>query len=406
MTRSPGYAIEIEADGIDANVFEQHVAEAALHRNQPATEERHLRAALDLWRGPAFGEFADASWACPFAVRLEEMRLQAIENHSDVRLRLGESAEVIAEVENAIAESPLRERLWELLILAMYRSGRQGDALRAYGRIRRELGEELGIEPNASLVLLERSILQQDPELDWTPPLNEPQAGNWIRSQPRPARFLLGGTDHFVGRRSELEVLDASWQDGMRGERRLIILAGESGMGKTQLLAKLVDIVGTSGLVIYGRCDEDVSGSYQPFVEILNQLVANSTEAELRSHIGHYGSDLSRIVPDIIRRVPDDAVLPNLNLERERFLLLQAATGMIAETSRAVPLVLLLDDLQWASGPAISLVKHLLHSSEFMNLLVVGAYRHTDIDRSHPLSELLQEALHVSQGPTSATRWP
>ena len=181
VTRSPGYVLETEADGLDADLFEQHLAEAGVHRNRPDLEQRHLRMALDQWRGPAFGEFADAEWARPFAVRLEELRLQAIENLCDVRLRLGEAAEVIAELENAVSRSPLRERLWELLILALYRSGRQGDALRTYGRIRRELGEELGIEPNAALVLLEQSILMQDPELEWKPPPKEHQ---WVMAFP------------------------------------------------------------------------------------------------------------------------------------------------------------------------------------------------------------------------------
>jgi DNA-binding SARP family transcriptional activator/tetratricopeptide (TPR) repeat protein len=390
VTRSPGYVLETAADGLDAGVFERHLAEARNHLNRPDQKERHLRAALDQWRGPAFGEFADTVWARPFAVRLEEMRLQATENLCDIRLRLGESAELIAGLEDAVSETPLRERLWELLILALYRSGRQGDALRAYGRIRRELGEELGIEPNAALVLLERSILTQDPELDWKPLPNGPLVGHRISSEIRPEKLPLGETDHFVGRQSELDLLDACWQQSSRGNRRFIFLAGESGMGKTQLLAKLVEVVGDAGVLTYGRCDEDVTASYQPFVEILAQLVANSTESALRSHIDRYGSDLSRLVPELIRRVPD-AVPPDLNIERERFSLLRAATGMIAESSRTVPLVLLLDDLQWASGPAISLLKHLLHSSESMNLLVVGAYRQTDIDRSHPLSELLQE---------------
>ena len=156
--------------------------------------------------------------------------------------------------------------------------------------------------------------------------------GDGIPFELRPMKLSLEESDHFVGRQSELDILNECWRESSRGNRRFVFLAGESGMGKTQLLAKLVGVIGASGVVTYGRCDEDVTGSYQPFVEILTQLVANSTESALRSHIERYGSDLSRLVPDLIRRVPD-AGPPNLNIERERYSLLQAATGMIAETS-------------------------------------------------------------------------
>ena len=137
---------------------------------RPATANGMLREALSLWRGPPLAEFAYEPWAQPEIDRLEELRLEALQERIETDLALGASAELVAELELLVGQYPLRERLRAQLMLALYRSGRQADALAAYRDARRALVETLGIEPTLALRQLERAILDQDPALDLVAP--------------------------------------------------------------------------------------------------------------------------------------------------------------------------------------------------------------------------------------------
>jgi DNA-binding SARP family transcriptional activator len=167
-TRSPGYAIRVEADDLDLHRFERLVDEASglSSRGQPEDASRLAREALSLWRGSALADFAYDSFAQTAIARLEEIRLAAIELRIEADLTLGRHHELIGELEALVAEHPLRERLRRYLMTALYRSGRQAEALDAYKDARRALVEELGIEPSIELQQLERAILLQDPELN------------------------------------------------------------------------------------------------------------------------------------------------------------------------------------------------------------------------------------------------
>jgi YVTN family beta-propeller protein len=166
VTRAPGYVLDAEAS--DARRFEALAAagRAALAGGEPARATELLQEALALWRGRAYVEVADEDWARPEAERLEELRLQAIEDHGDAALALGRHSGLAAELELLVASNPGRERLIGQYMLALYRCGRQGDALAAYRDARRSIVEELGIEPGPELRRLEGAVLAQDPALE------------------------------------------------------------------------------------------------------------------------------------------------------------------------------------------------------------------------------------------------
>jgi DNA-binding SARP family transcriptional activator len=166
-TRSPGYLVRVTADELDLHRFERLVDEgrSLLARSLAAEASQRLREALSLWRGRALADFAYDSFAQPAIARLEEIKLAAIELRVDADLALGRHAELVAELEGLVAQHPLRERLRGCLMTALYRSGRQADALDAYQSARRTLVDELGIEPSPGLQELERAILRQDPAL-------------------------------------------------------------------------------------------------------------------------------------------------------------------------------------------------------------------------------------------------
>jgi DNA-binding SARP family transcriptional activator len=167
-TRSPGYAIRVEPDDLDLHRFERLVDEgrSLLARDLAADASERLREALSLWRGPALADFAYESFAQTAIARLEEIRLAAVELRIDADLALGRHDELVAELEEIVAEQPLRERLRGYLMTALYRSGRQAEALDAYRDARRALVDELGIEPSTVLQELERAILRQEPALN------------------------------------------------------------------------------------------------------------------------------------------------------------------------------------------------------------------------------------------------
>jgi DNA-binding SARP family transcriptional activator len=167
-TRSPGYVIRLSSDQLDLYRFERSAEDAtqALARGHAGVAADLLRGALGLWRGSALADLAYETFAQVSIARLEEIRLAALEQRIEAELMLGRDAELIAELEELVAEHPLREHLCRQLMLALYRSGRQAEALDVYRSTRAALVEEFGIEPTPALHLLEHAILTQDPSLD------------------------------------------------------------------------------------------------------------------------------------------------------------------------------------------------------------------------------------------------
>ena len=166
-TRAPGYVLRVAADCLDLTRFERLTEEAALtlERGQPRSAVDRFREALDLWRGGPLADLSHEPFAQTAIVRLDELRVAAVEQRLEGELALGRHAHVLAELELLVRDNPLRERLRSLLMLALYRDGRQAEALDAYRRTRETLVEEFGIEPSPSLRELERQILAQDPSI-------------------------------------------------------------------------------------------------------------------------------------------------------------------------------------------------------------------------------------------------
>ena len=216
VARGGGYAISVDPSLVDACRFERLVAEgqAAAGRDEAAAAGNRFREALALWRGRALADVLDVESLALESGRLEELRLGAVEGRLEADLAAGLHAQVTGELESLVTEHPLRERLWRLLVLALYRDERQADALAAYRRARTMLAGELGLEPGAELRELERAVLRQE-----VPP---PPA--------MPMHNLQAPLTSFVGREQELAELGK-----LLGEARLITLTGTGGAGKTRL---------------------------------------------------------------------------------------------------------------------------------------------------------------------------
>ena len=176
LTRAPGYILRVERDQLDTESFERLLSEGrgAREAGENPVAAETLRAALELWRGPALADFTYEPFAQGEIARLEELRVVALEERIEADLALGHHGDLVGELEALVGEHPLRERLRGQLMLALYRSGRQADALEVYRETRTTLVEELGIEPSPALQRLEVAILQQDAGLDLVPETPSP----------------------------------------------------------------------------------------------------------------------------------------------------------------------------------------------------------------------------------------
>jgi predicted ATPase/DNA-binding SARP family transcriptional activator len=230
VARPPGYLLAAEVDALDATRFEDLVARAraSAAAGRPADAARTFAEGLRLWRGPALTEFADLGFAGAEAARLEELRLTAVEERLGAELSLGRSAELVPELEALVATDPLRERLRAQLMLALYRAGRQADALEVYHDARRVLGEELGIDPGPELTHRYEALLRHDDEPPQQP--SATSAPSAVAVGPLRPGHLPAALSSFVGREDDLRRVEALVRSA-----RLVTLTGPGGVGKTRL---------------------------------------------------------------------------------------------------------------------------------------------------------------------------
>jgi DNA-binding SARP family transcriptional activator/tetratricopeptide (TPR) repeat protein len=384
-TRAPGYALNLDTGELDLSRFEDQVRAASIARGRGdhAAAASLLREALNLWRGPALADLV----AEPFfgeAARLEELRLVATEDRVEAELAMGAHQHLVGELEALVSAHPLRERLRAQVMLALYRSDRQAEALRAYQDLRRVLGEELGIEPSRELASLEEAMLLQRPELEWRPapapatPLAGGAGAEPLVQRPGPP-MLKTGTGPFVGRDEELAKLTEIWDRVCAGRLELALVAGEPGIGKTRLMAEFAAQAGAGGaIVLYGRCDDDAPVPYRPFVEALRLYVEGSSTADLRA-LSFRVRELVRVVPELVERLPELEVPRGRDSDTERYFLFEAVVALLAAAAGNAPVLLILDDLHWADKPSRLLLRHVTQRLTESPMFVLTTSRDTEV---------------------------
>ena len=385
VTRPPGYAIQLEAEQLDLSRFERLRAQAraALGAGEAGEACAALREALALWRGPPLADVAYESFAQTEIDRLEELRLAALEERIEADLALGRHGDVVPELEALSRRHPLRERLRGLLMMALYRSGRQAEALEVYREGRRGLTEELGIEPGRELRELERAILTQDASLDVVLPS---RGGDPTGPEPDDGRGV------FVGREPELEELGSGLSAALAGRGRLFLLAGEPGIGKSRLAEEVARQARAQGArVLFGRCWEAGGApAYWPWVQLLRTYVEQSEPDSLRSELADAAGDVAQIVPELRKLFPD-LPIPALETEGARFRLFDSTARFLRNAAATQPLVIVLDDLHAADEPSLLLLQFLAGELVGSPMLVLGTYRDVDPTVHDPLGGVLVE---------------
>ncbi|MDQ6728657.1 MAG: AAA family ATPase [Actinomycetota bacterium] len=376
LTRSPGYLLRVAESEYDAATFETLAADGNRHLGdgRPRAARLALGEALGLWRGRALEEFAFAEFE---ASRLEQLRVSATVDRIQADLDLGAHTAVTVELEGLVAEHGLRERLVGLLMLALYRSGRQGEALRAYARARDHLREELGIEPGPDLRRLEGAILAQSPALDWRPPTPEDVPAP-VRTATEPPPQL--STDPLVGRKVELAAVETAVARLGEAEGGIVLVSGEPGIGKTRLAQEAVErAAARGGAVAWGVCYEgEGAPPFWPWIQIVRTLLVHEDAANVRAALSPDAAEIAQVVPEVSTLMGELDPPRAADPAAARFRFFEAVAGFLERLSRRLPLTIVLDDLHWADPPSLELATHLAARVPGMDALLVITYRDVD----------------------------
>jgi DNA-binding SARP family transcriptional activator len=392
-TRAPGYVLMV--DEVDVHRFELLTARgrSELAAGHPRIAADTVSEALELWRGDRLAEAGYGQLAAE-STRWEEERLAAEEVRAEAGLECGRHADLVGGLEVLCRLHPLRERLWAHWILALYRCGRQADALAAYRRLRTTLGDELGIDPSVPLRQLEAAILAQDRALA-APQAGEPEGEPKLPvsalevSLPIPAPLTVSETVACLGRDSELNRLRAAWQRVLAGELRLVLVRGEAGVGKSRLTREWAREAHRQGaVVLYACCDEDLAVPYRPIRECLNHYFSGVSDRRLAEHERHRLGEVTRLVPELTRRVPDLPRPPRTDPEAERYMLFSAVVQLLGEIAAQSPVALVLDDLHWADLPTLQLLRH-LGAAAPRRMLILATYRDSEVVPRKPLTSIM-----------------
>jgi DNA-binding SARP family transcriptional activator len=381
LRQGGGYVLAGDGVSTDVERLERllpSVRDANAVGNTAAAAEA-VAAAVALFRARPLVDFEYDDFAQTEITRLEELRLQTLEEQIEQELVAGRHAQVIAELEALVREHPLRERLRAQLMLALYRSGRQADALDAYQSARARLVDDLGIEPGRELRQLEQAILQQDEALD---------AVSSVAERDRPDAVA---STVLVGREQELAQLRAGLDGAFAGRGSLFLLVGEPGIGKSRIAEEVLDEArrrGASALV--GRCWEAGGApAFWPWVQSIRGYVEQNDLETLRTQVPE-GPELAQIVPELAD-LSSDVPTPSLDDEGARFRLFDATARFLRAAAATRPLVLVLDDLHAADEPSLLLLRFLAGGLESSRILLIGTYRDVDPTVREPLTSALAE---------------
>jgi len=348
-TVGTSYVLSLDPEELDRDRFERALTKgrAALAAGEHAEAGEELRRALALWRGAPLCDFTYERFAQDEIVRLQELHVAAVEERIDADFGLGHAEELVPELEALVARFPLRERLRRQLMLALYRAGRQADALAAYRDARQTLMGELGIEPGRALQEAHKAILAQDPVLDG-------ETARAAASGRRAARPLLDRDD-------EVAVLEAGLDDALAGRGRFFIVTGPPGAGKSHLGDEIASRAKARGARIFWGRGWDGGGAppYWPWRDALRELPAAA------------GDD-----------------------EQSRFRFFEEVRERLRTMAEGSPLMLVLDDLQAADDDSLLLLEFVASEVAEMPALIVALARE-DARRLDALARVATETLHL-----------
>ena len=350
-------------------------AEAALHDGDWDTAAAAARDALAASAGDFLPD-CDGPWLNEQRWTLDGLRVRALEALADASLRTGAPAEAAEAARAAAALAPFRESAHRLQMEAHEAEGNPAEALRVFEDLRRLLREELGTAPGPAAMAVHARLLHGGAPS--TRPSATPGPGPAIPARRWPAPLEAARAGHaFVGRTTEASVLHDAWREATGGERRLVLLSGEAGIGKTRLAAELAGHAHRDGaVVLYGRFEEEAAAPYHPVVQMLRGWAGGASLAPLAERLGPRAAELGVLLPELGPPASGDGgSLRGPELGAERLRLFDALAAVLAEIAGSAPLLLVLDDLHWADHPTLQLIGHLVRAPAPAQVLFLATAR-------------------------------
>jgi DNA-binding SARP family transcriptional activator len=371
-TGSGGYCLDVDPDDVDAERFERllRLGQKAAAQGRREEAEASLSDALGLWRGEVLADLGRPEFAMAATARLEELRLVAWENWVDVQLALGRHRTVVTQVQALVDEHPFRERFAAQLMLALYRSGRQAEALAVSATTRSRLADELGLDPGPELRELETSMLRQHPRLDADPDAEVDAIDRWLGAAPAAHQAPTAVPDASVAdplprldlleRDHERSVLSEAIRSAAAGRGAGVAVSGEAGTGKTTLL-QVTCADGPRLRVLRGGCDPlSTPRPFGPFRDVAAD------------------AGLTRLMSG------DDALLSQICEE--------ACAALGSE-----PTVLAVEDIHWIDAASVDVLRFLARRIESMPLAMLVTYRDDEIGPRHPARPLLGDLARLER---------
>ncbi len=228
-------------------------------------------------------------------------------------------------------------------------------------------------------------------EVAWDPPISDDPAGDRTPSALPPQLAILSGL-HFVGRSEEWDVLDSNWVEIRQSGRRVVLIGGEAGAGKTRLASEFARFChGSGATILYGSCDSELSLPYQPWVQALDHFIRSNPDVIGDERLAPALSELLVLLPNLDRLVAGLVRPANVDPEADQYRLFAAVTDVLVTASADRPVVVLIDDLHWADGPTLALLRHVARSGAVENMLFVGTFRDTADEITDPLASCLAD---------------
>lgn len=369
-----GYRLTVPAGTLDSQRFEELLKQArVLVEDDWAAGRDRLESALGLWRGAAYPELEDWDRGRQEAARLEELRHDAEELLIEGELRDGHHREIVPRARAMVDAAPMREHRWAQLALALYRSHRQAEALEALRRLRALLSDQLGLDPGEEVVQLEAAILNHDADLKAAAVSASPRP-RAPRTPPHIPGAPPGG--RLAGRVEEVRILGELLRRGIDGSPGAVIVHGEAGVGKTRLVTEGADAARDLGYdVLWGRCTRFGAASwpYAPFAMALEAWLANASTTA-RADLLAEAPRLASVLPSLV----------GAEGEESQRLLPEIARGLVRLATRG-PVLLVIDDLQWADVSSLDLLGYLIAGFDAQDLVVMATVRDEELDPSHRL---------------------
>jgi ABC-type oligopeptide transport system substrate-binding subunit/DNA-binding SARP family transcriptional activator len=407
LTHSQGYTFHLTPRcWIDVDAFQNVIArgQQSEQREEWGPAIAAYQAAQEVYRGDYLEEDRYEDWAIGPREQLREAYLDGLSRLAECHAHQGHHRRALAACQKVLALDPLREGVYRQVMVYHYRLGQRDQALRAFEQCRGLLAEELGVDPMPETVELHTRILREEA-------VDDPVL---IRSTPvpaRPGRRPLPAWLPFVGREAETEALAGHLAAAMEGLGRLVLIAGEAGVGKTRLAEEFLALAEEHGAQVFqGRAYElERDLPFQPVREALRRNLFRRLDPERAQQVlGRRAPYVALLVPEIKQFMPDfpslDPVLP----EEERHRLLTGLTRFCLSLAAQHPVVFFVDDLQWADPSSLQFLHFLVRHIAQERVLVLGTYRREEVEPDHHLTamerHLMREGLAVRQELQRLTR--